>query len=167
MNVPHYPFLPSSEWREARLHWESAKPASLQLTFSPSPFFLPSKRALPPFLCKLEKSGWHGSYKHVHNAAGTRGACEQSVQGQRESLIRVPLCQRRVCRGQVPVAHECWLLRAKQKEQEGKCRAPRRQKEWKQKRKQTNKKINSAEPSQGRQRTKGQNTKLETIDQQD
>lgn len=29
------------------------------------------------------------------------------------------------------------------------------------------KKINSAEPSQGRQRTKGQKTKLETIDQQD
>lgn len=109
---------------------ERAKPASTGVIFIPSPFFLPSKQALPPFLCK--QSGWHGSYKHVHNAAGTRGACEQSVQGQRESLIRVPLYQRKVCSGQVPVIHECWLLRAKQKEQEGKCKAPRRQKDWKQ-----------------------------------
>lgn len=100
--------------------------------FIPSPCLLPSKQALQPFLCKMEKPGCHGSYKHVQKAPGTWGACEQSVQGQRENLIPVPSCQRKVCSSQVPVTHECWLLRAKQKEQEGKCRAPRRQKDWKQ-----------------------------------
>lgn len=104
--------------------------------FIPSPF-LPSKQAVCPFLCKLQKSRRHASYKRVHNILQqAHRAREQFVQGQRKNFTQVPLCQRKVSNSQVLVTHECWLLGAAaiavQKEQEGKCRAPWRQKNWKQ-----------------------------------
>ena len=83
--------------------------------FIPSSFFSPSKQALRPFLCKLQKSRRHASYKHVHNTL--QQAHTEHVSNLRKGRGRIsPRCP--CVKGKFPAANSQSHMNAGSSEQQ-------------------------------------------------